>query len=168
MKILVRSAIIALVLLSPITLFAKPLQIGMTKAQIAKLFPASAKYFLDKSPGVHVPKLEWHGLTGNAAFVFAEGKLLVFTWDHPKEHKEGLSVEDLRKYNAFLHALQAEWGKGKVRTSPFNPKVKESTWRLPKARASIRYMKDMVRVQLIDEAYMYRARNRKPSVEDLN
>src|SRR5439155_21426481 len=111
---------------------------------------------------IHVHKLPLHGMTGEASFAFAEGKLLVFTWEHHKEHKEGLTTSDLKNYNALLRGLQADWGRGKVRTSPYNRAVKETTWRLKNARGSIRYDPEKIKVQMIDAAYLERARARAP------
>src|SRR5579883_1758625 len=157
------TATVALLLLSPVALLAKPISIGMTKAEIAKLYPSFAQYFQDESPALHRVHWPLHGMTGEAAFAFAKGKLLVFTWEHPKDHKEGMTKADMKTYNALLRGLQSDWGKGKTRRSPFNPSVTESTWRLPHSRASIRYNLEMIRVQLVDADYLNRAKSRKPT-----
>jgi len=133
----------------------------MSKAACEKLFPTFAKAFHEHSTAVHLGSFPLHGLRGVAAFLFDNDKLLVFTWEHPKDHKEGLTKRDMANYNALLKGLQGDWGAGKVARSPYNKAVKEVTWVLPSARGSVRYNPDMIRVQLIDAAYLARTKGKK-------
>ena len=134
--------------------YAQKITIGMTKAEVEKAYPKFAKELRAHTTAVRLLDFPLHGMTGHADFLFDNGKLLVFTWDHPKDHPEGLTKQDLAKYNALFRGLQNDWGKGYVKPSPYNKAVKETTWKLEKARGSIRYMKDKVHVQMIDADYL--------------
>jgi hypothetical protein len=139
---------------------AQKIEIGTPKATFEKRYPMFAKEFREHSTAIRISTFPLHGLKGDASFLFDKGALLVFTWEHPKDHKEGLTVQDLKNYNALFKGLQSDWGKGNVTKSPYNKAVKEATWKLAIARGSIRYNPDKIRVQMIDAAYLERTKKK--------
>jgi hypothetical protein len=155
-----KKLLLLILLLAPLTARPQKIEVGMTKAECEKAFPVFAKSFHEHSTAVHLGNFPLHGLRGVAAFLFDNEKLLVFTWEHSKDHKEGLTKRDMANYNTLLKGLQAEWGAGKIAKSPYNKAVKEVTWVLPKARGAVRYNPDMIRVQMIDAAYLEKTKKK--------
>jgi len=139
---------------------AQKVEIGMTKEALAKAWPAFAKNFKAENAAISASKFPLHGMKGEASFVFANDKLLVFNWEYHLKHKGEFAPEEKKGYNLLLRGLQSDWGRGKVRNSPVDDRIKETTWKLPNARGSIRCLPDMVRVQMTDADYLQRARER--------
>jgi hypothetical protein len=152
MKIIERSlfafAVVFMLIIS-MRASAQKIEIGMTKAQLAKAFPAYAKEFNAKKASADFDEFYLHGMSGEGSFHFANGKLFLFDWQH---YKSGTPIDQAttRQYVSLVQKLRSDWGPGAPKPSVYNMDVLDCTWTDPHWSASIKYSPMAINVQLID------------------
>jgi hypothetical protein len=154
MRTIIGTVIVAITIGASVTAFAQKIEIGMTKAQLAKAYPRYDSEFKTSQSYVNVENFRLHGLRGLAMFHFSNDHLILFDWTYPNDYHPGamfmMQPKEVNKYDNLVHALQSDWGSGKTRQSPYNQDAIESSWDTPKFSASTSYSPMQVKVQLMD------------------
>ncbi len=156
MKQLVR--IIAIILFLTGTGIAQRLaivRIGMNRNELAKSLQIYAKAFSTSEPKVFIPGFYYHGMKGDASFVFMQGeRLLTFIWEH-KASESVLSKQELKQYGNVIKGLEEDFGPAHHHSvSPYEPRGEEYFWRLPTSSGHTNVLPGSVKFQIADNAWL--------------
>ena len=138
-------------------LVLKPLiEPGMGRSELKKALPIYAKAFAMTEPKVFIPGFHFHGMKGDANFVFLQGdKLLLFTWEH-KASGASLDNSELRDYSNVLKGLELDYGRPPRReASELDPRIELCYWRLPHASGHTSFdLKGILKFQIADNTWL--------------
>jgi len=127
----------------------------MSRSKLAKTLPVYAKAFATAEARVFIPGFYYHGMKGDASFVFMQSNnLTTFIWEH-KAAETTLSAKELKQYKNVITGLEEDFGpEHHHEVSSYEPRGEDYFWRLPTASGHTNVMLGSVKFQMIDNALL--------------
>lgn len=142
---------------------------GMSRSDLAASLPVYAKAFAGSEPKITIPGFYYHGMKGEASFVFMQGDhLLVFIWEH-KAAQPPLGKQELRQYAMMIAGLERDFGTAHHHSvSPYEPRAEEYFWRLPESSGHTAVMRGSIKFQIADNIWLDKMHTQSQPVLELS